>query len=327
VSGLLTSFALACFVLTLSANAQIRNSRAEDTPASTGTDVGTTVRGEVAGAAQYPGGALLVAFRSSDGFARSADVSGSGSFQLMDLPVGTYEVAVTDQLGNVLCRDMVTVPSPAVTLQLPEAARRGTGTIAGTVSMARLQHKVPDKAVKEFEKALAALKRSDREKGFEHLQKAVDVDPEFMEAYNNLGVQYMFQGETARALDAFDHAAKLDPGSARAAANCGAALFNLKRYKEAATAARRAVDLDGSMSKARYTLGMALAASGDNPDEAEHNLRMTADQYPPARLALAQVLENKGETNQAREQLRTYLASGNPVQRDKVEQWLKEISH
>jgi Tfp pilus assembly protein PilF len=191
--------------------------------------------------------------------------------------------------------------------------------------MTRLQHKVPGRGLKEFQKALAASKKNDQEKALEHLQKAVEIDPEFMEAYNNLGVQYMVRGDSAKALEAFDHAAKLDPGSARAAANCGAALFSLKRYKEAVTAARRAVDLDGSMNKARYTLGLALAASGDSPDEAEHNLRLTADQYPTARLALAQVLENKGQTKQAREQLQTYLASGNPVQRGLVERWLKEI--
>jgi superkiller protein 3 len=228
-------------------------------------------------------------------------------------------------MGNVLCRNMASVPSPSVTLQLPEGVPRSAGA-SSTVSMTRLQHKIPAKAMKEFQKALAASKKNDQEKVLEHFQKAVENDPEFMEAYNNLGVQYMIRGDSAKALEAFDHAVKLDPGSARAATNCGAALFNLKRYKEAVMAARRAVDLDGTMSKARYTLGLALAATGDNPDEAEHNLRLTADQYPAARLALAQVLENKGQAKQAREQLQTYLASGNPVQRDLVKRWLKEIS-
>lgn len=319
VSGVLTTGAAACLLWTLPAAAQFQGiGEIRD------GDPSGVVRGEVTGAGRYPSGSLTVEFRRSDGFSATAEVSTSGTFQFRDLGQGTYQVAVMDQQGNALCRDLASIPTPVVVLHLPEAGPSSSGA-GETVSLARLEHKVPDKAVKEFEKALAAKRKDDREGAMEHLERAVEIDPEFMEAYNNPGVQYMNQGDSEKALDAFDRAVKLDPGSAKAAANCGAALFNLKRFQEAALAARRAVELDGSLIRARYTLGLSLAATGERPDEAEHNLRMTVDQYPAARLALAQVLEAKGERRQAREQLETYLASGNAPHREKVEEWLKEI--
>jgi hypothetical protein len=57
---------------------------------------------------------------------------------------------------------------------------------AGTVTLHRLTHKIPKKAVKEFENATKAQSHGDRDAAIEHLSKAVAIDPQFWEALNNL---------------------------------------------------------------------------------------------------------------------------------------------
>jgi Flp pilus assembly protein TadD len=94
------------------------------------------------------------------------------------------------------------------------------------------------------------------------LRKALEIDPDYMEAHNNLGVRYMALHRFEDAAAEFRGATELDPAAEKAFANLAGALLLLGRDTEAEAAARRAVALDGTSVQGRYVLGRVLAAEG-----------------------------------------------------------------
>ena len=63
--------------------------------------------------------------------------------------------------------------------------------------------------------------------------EAIRLKPDFVEAYNNLGVIYFNQGQIPKALDAFSGALRIDPDNADARRNRDAIMAGLAKTKRA----------------------------------------------------------------------------------------------
>src|SRR5437879_10808088 len=72
--------------------------------------------------------------------------------------------------------------------------------IGGTVSVSRLRHQVPAKARNELARSEREVRRGRLQSSVAHLQKAVAIDPDYMEAHNNLGARYIALGDNERAV-------------------------------------------------------------------------------------------------------------------------------
>ncbi|MDE2890195.1 MAG: tetratricopeptide repeat protein [Gemmatimonadota bacterium] len=103
-----------------------------------------------------------------------------------------------------------------------------------------------------FEQAVAAYR------------KAVDLNPQYAEAWMNLGVTAMRAGEPAVAAEGFGHAAVLLPKKAEAHFNLGAALEKAGRPEEALQAYRRSAALGDA--RALFNVGAALQNLGRSED-------------------------------------------------------------
>jgi tetratricopeptide (TPR) repeat protein len=55
---------------------------------------------------------------------------------------------------------------------------------SGVVTLHQLSHRVPGKALKEFESALKVQAKEEHENAVGHLKKAIEIDPEFCAARN-----------------------------------------------------------------------------------------------------------------------------------------------
>jgi tetratricopeptide (TPR) repeat protein len=197
---------------------------------------------------------------------------------------------------------------------------------AETISVHKLL--LPAGAIKEFQRSQKAVRSGNFQSAAEHLQKALQIYPDFVQAHNNLGASYLQLNEYERAIPEFQKAIELDPKIQEAYRNLGLGLFLLGRYPEAEVAARQAWQLNPQLSRARYTLGRILAAEGSTSIEAEQLLRGTTSEFIDARLPLAQVLWNKGDREQAANELRTYLKSddADPAKMAGVKYWLAQIT-
>lgn len=287
-----------------------------------------SVSGEITGGpAVFPDLYIELVDSTNRGTVARTTPASSGNFDFTGVPVGDYTLRLVDRQGNVITSQFLRVMEAGnfVEVRMPEI--KTEQPVSGTVSVARLSHKVPGKAEKELHKAQSDGEKGKNDEAILHLQKAIEIDPAYMEAYNNLGAQYVRANQAARALEEFKKAYQLDHNSPVVCANAALAAVMLQKYSDAEKFAREAVKLNGTSNKARFALGIALAgqnrAAADS--EAVENLQAAAREFPKARLILAQIMIEQGNRSKAASQLREYLHSGKPDNRAQVETWLASL--
>jgi predicted O-linked N-acetylglucosamine transferase (SPINDLY family) len=89
-------------------------------------------------------------------------------------------------------------------------------------------------------------------------RRALEANPDYIEALTNLGAAQAEQGELAAAVSNHRRAIELRPTFVEAHNNLGAALLRLKELDAAEASLRRALELNPSHSKAHNNLGAAL---------------------------------------------------------------------
>ena len=181
---------------------------------------------------------------------------------------------------------------------------------------------VPSKAAKELDRSMKSFKAGDFRSTAEHLQKALQIAPGFVQAHNNLGATYIRLHEYESAIVQLQEAVELAPNLREPYYNLGIALLLLGRLPEAEIAARRALDIGPQDSSARFTLGRILATEDKNTPEAMHLLYESAPDIPEARLSLAHVLHGRGSLEQAIAELQTYLRIPNAANKEQVGAWV-----
>ena len=184
---------------------------------------------------------------------------------------------------------------------------------------------IPPKAMKELQRSQTALHSGDIRSSAQHLEKALQIYPRYLEAHNNLGSRYIELHEYEKAAAEFQKAIDLDPRIMQPFNNLSVALFLLERYPDAEAAARRAFDLDPHESTAQYMLGCVLVTEKRNPSQAVELLHQTEVEFPDARLLLAQILLRQGDTNEAKNELRNYLKVPGVEKKQRVECWLARL--
>ncbi|MBC7925060.1 MAG: tetratricopeptide repeat protein [Bryobacteraceae bacterium] len=248
----------------------------------------------------------------------------NGSFEMPGVAAGNYTLTVRSGEGETLHSEhLVSNAFPArVNVRLPPETQKGSVLLglSGSVSLHRLSHKVPRSARKEYEKSIRV--GNDHEQAILHLVKAVAIDPEFVEALNNLGSRYIATKRPAEALKVLQQAIDVDSGSDLVLTNFAMASMALSNFADAERAARRACQVDAGNSGARYLLGLSLYGQQKLSPEAVRLLETSHIQFPSAKIALAWIHAKPGHPLQAKDYLKQYLDTGLPERRDQVQRLL-----
>jgi tetratricopeptide (TPR) repeat protein len=189
------------------------------------------------------------------------------------------------------------------------------------------QLRIPSKAIKEFERSQKAFRSGDLRTSAEHLQKALQIYPDFIQAHNALGLRFAQLGEYQKALTEHEAALSLDTRSAQTHQDLSFTLSLLNRFQEAEHEARKALDLDSQAAASRYVLGRALIGQGHVTSEAIEMLRQSENALPNASLVLAQIYFTRGQTDQVLAELRHYLRTApDRDNKQKAECWVAQLS-
>ncbi|MDH7598435.1 MAG: tetratricopeptide repeat protein [Sedimentisphaerales bacterium] len=105
---------------------------------------------------------------------------------------------------------------------------------------------------------LISISRGKYDLAIDHLNKAIEADPQQAAFYNSLGVALDNAGRHQEAIWAFKQATLLDPDHAEAYNNLAIALSHMARLDEAIDAASKAIRIQPGLAKAHYTLGYCL---------------------------------------------------------------------
>ncbi len=253
--------------------------------------------------------------------------SANGAVEFRSVSAGQYFIQVSNRLGDVVHSEVIFIRrhDAGTTIRLPSSKAGTESAKGGVISVARLRHKPIKEAEKEYKKAAKKLKSKKLDEALEHLKKATEIDSEYMEAHNNLGSVYMRMNEPQQALEAFHRAAALDPTASVVKANMAVAWMSLKNYPNAEKSARGAIEIDPNDMKARYILGLSLFAQRRFTPETIGYLKHVEEQFPNARLALAQIAAQTGKVDEARAELTAYISSPGAAQRSQAEQMLSRL--
>ena len=97
-------------------------------------------------------------------------------------------------------------------------------------------------------------------------REAIRLQPQFAQAYNNLGIVFRDQKNAEAAIEAFSHAVSLDNRYFRAYNNLGIALQSVGRLSDAIGCYQRAIELDPNYFMAKHNLATACLSVGNRSD-------------------------------------------------------------
>lgn len=228
-----------------------------------------------------------------------------GSYTLAAVIPGRGETRITVEIGPGTADSRQRV---RVTLKLEAEIPAAEAKRRASVSARELA--IPESARREMEEAQKALNRRDAASATAHLEKAVEVAPQFEAAWNNLGTIAYKQKNFERAEECFRQALAAQPEAYEALVNLGGVLINLHKLDQAKEYNHHAVLLRPNDALANSQLGMTFFEL-DQLDDAEKYLER-ARQLDPAhfshpQLVLVQIHLRRNQPQRAAADLEDFL--------------------
>jgi tetratricopeptide (TPR) repeat protein len=304
-------------------------------------DRGTGGRNTIQGRIFFPSGRavdqrLKVTLTSVTAGEFRAYSDDSGAFSFRRLSDGTYTVVVDAGKEYLPARETVIIAEQTrrggsgstFTVQIQLQLKGNENNKAGLLDAALAD--VPKPARDEYQKALQAEQEGDSKKAVEHLKNAVNLFPEFMLAYNEMGVQYSRLGQLDAAVESLGRAIKIDPNAFTPRLNYGVMLFYKKQYQDANAQLVQALKLNESSARAHLFLGRTFITLRDFSKAEKEFLRAVALRGGPeineAHRFLGGIYREQANYRRAIEELETYLKLvPNTKDADQIRQIIKDL--
>jgi Tfp pilus assembly protein PilF len=193
-----------------------------------------------------------------------------------------------------------------------EITTRKTG--AQVVSATELDRAAPPAAQKEYNQAVRWAGKGDARQAVERFQRAIAIYPDYLDARNDLGAQYLKLRRFDEAAEQFRIVLEKDPRYFNSRFNLGLALIEQKDYAAAIAQLNQAVAIDGAQPSPRLWLGVALLQTGDLPSaerELSRALITGGANFVAAHYYMAHVYMRRGDSAEASRALKAYL-EGSP---------------
>ncbi len=241
-----------------------------------------------------------------------------GRFKFKDLRPGGYALIVFHPRWGEQRRSVEVTPSFADAknrIEVNFIVRRSKPALerhAGerhTVSVLELS--VSDKARAAFVKGNARAGKHDIEGAVKHLKKAVEISPQFVEAWNQLGTIAYQGAEYAQAEEYFREALLLQSDAFGPVVNMGAALLALGRYDEALGYNRYAETLRPDDALANSQLGRNHFLLGSNKEAIKYLRKakgIDPGHFSLPQVTLAEIYSREGKVEAAIRELEDYVA-------------------
>jgi len=252
--------------------------------------------------------------RLSGGFVADARTDRLGKFSFTALQPIQYQVVIHHPGYIEIVRDVNLVMVPSENMQLaliPDHSEVGNKPPPASSKLI-LDASVPAEARKEFEKAdaiLATQKKDRTGEAMVHLQKALTIYPNFLEAQLKLGAAYMDLRQWDNAEQALKRALEINPRTVNAYLALGEVYLRQKKYSEAEKTLRDGLIIEDRSWQGHFALARLYYTEGDLA-RAGRQVVLTIqlnDSFPEARLLAANIYLKVNNRQYALEQFQEYL--------------------
>ena len=259
---------------------------------------------------QRPSRRISVRLRSMDKGDRVTTTDDKGTFAFRGVPKGDYVVIVEKEEGfepfsqNVSVSAFSGDPYLVIRLRVKEEAKSEPGVINAEFA------NVPARARASYDKAIQLAQAGNNKAAVEQLKQAISEYPEFMLAFNELGVQYLRLGELDKADEALAKARKLAPDSATPLLTHGVLLAVQGNFNLAVTELQTALKQKDQSAIGHLYLGQSLAILGRYADAESHLTRaidLGGDEVKDAHRFLGAIYFQRGEREKGVAEFETYL--------------------
>src|SRR5690242_12683185 len=204
----------------------------------------------------------------STGWASSVLTDDKGRFELSMLSAATYQVDVTapgcDKLETTLKVDGIVGP---LLWRLHKVAQPATPRNRSVVSIQEMR--MSEKAESAFAKGTRLLQKGEVEASLRHFQRAISKEPDYFQAYHNLGLAHYWLGETAQAEQDFQKSIDLaNGGFAPSQFALAMILCEKQEFQRAEKVIENGLAMDPGSAVGKYFLGVVQFAL-NRTEEAE----------------------------------------------------------
>jgi len=241
-----------------------------------------------------------------------------GRFRFKNLEPGGYSLIVFHPRWGEQRRSVEVTPSfadnrnrieVAFVVKRSQDGRERQAIDKHTVTARELT--VSSKARAAFLKANQRVEKHDVEGAVTHLREAVEISPQFVEAWNQLGTIAYQGGDYAQAEDHFREALMLQSDAFGPVVNMGATLLALGRHTEALGYNRYAVTLRPDDALAHSQLGRNHFLLSSHTQAVKHLRRakgIDPDHFSLPQVTLAEIYSHQGKVDAAIRELEDYIA-------------------
>jgi tetratricopeptide (TPR) repeat protein len=139
--------------------------------------------------------------------------------------------------------------------------RKKSGSGSGSTPTVVFAQVVPPSAREEFNRGASSI-RKDPESGKLAIKKAIEIFPDYYDALELLGTEYLAQGQFDTAIPTLIHAVEVNNRAYKCMYGLGVAFLNLKQFDESITWLQKAAEGDSANADVFMKLGIAYGNKG-----------------------------------------------------------------
>ncbi|HLS31771.1 MAG TPA: tetratricopeptide repeat protein [Flavobacteriaceae bacterium] len=124
-----------------------------------------------------------------------------------------------------------------------------------------------DEAYYSYIKGIDEMQQENFDQAVKYFQHAVEIDPEFAFAWDNLGLSYRNLNQFDQAIEAYEQSLTIDPNGMMPMQNIAIAYQYKKEYKKAIGAFKKLAEVDQSNPEVYYGIGTIYAVKLENYTE------------------------------------------------------------
>jgi tetratricopeptide (TPR) repeat protein len=114
-----------------------------------------------------------------------------------------------------------------------------------------------------FNSGVHFYKQREFSKAIQAYQKVIELDPTYIEAYNNLGIVYQLLGDEDKAVGFYQKSTEINPRYEKGYNNLGILLLLKGRYEEAQEVFQKALAINSNNIESHMNLGILLKKKGE----------------------------------------------------------------